>query len=217
MPDLSFTIESAEAVPFAAVPIVSFKLEVVNANPSEPVHSGMLRAQIQIDAPRRRYDADEQLRLRDLFGEPERWSTTLKSMLWTHVSVVVPQFEKTTVIDVSVPCTFDFNIAATKYFHGLSHGDVPLSFLFSGTVFHESGLERTLVVAPVPWDKEARFRLPVQTWHALMDHYYPNGAWLRLRLDTFERLSDFKRRHGIPTWEEAIERMLPANEPVGRP
>ena len=92
------------------------------------------------------------------------------------------------VIDVPVPCTFDFNVAATKYFHGLSDGDVPLSFLFSGTAFYESGLERTLLVAPVPWDKEATFRLPVRTWHALMDHYYPNGAWLRLRLDTFERL-----------------------------
>ena len=186
-------------------------------DPAEPVHSGMLRAQIQIDATRRRYDADEQARLRDLFGEPERWSTTLKSMLWTHVTVVVAAVRRRRRSS-TCPCRAR-SISTSRRrstFTACRTGDVPLSFLFSGTVFYEAGHERTLVVAPVPWDKEARFRLPVQTWHALMDHYYPNSAWLRLRRDTFERLSDFKRRHGIPTWEEAIERMLPADEPVGR-
>jgi hypothetical protein len=47
-----------------------------------------------------------------------------------------------------------------------------------------------------------------------MDHYYPNGAWLRLRLDTFERLAEFKRRYGIPTFEETLERLLPADVPA---
>jgi len=214
VPDLRFAIKSAEAVLFAAVPTITFKLEVTNGDPTERVHSGMLRAQIQIDASRRRYSADEQARLLDLFGEPERWSRTLRSMLWTHVTMTLPQFAGSVVIDVPVPCTFDFNVAATKYFHGLADGDVPLSFLFSGTAFYESGQERTLLVAPVPWDKEATFRLPARTWHELMDHYYPNGAWLRLRLDTFERLSEFKRRNGIPTWEEALERLLPLEVPA---
>lgn len=214
MPDLSFSVQNATVVPFAAVPIINFKLEVSNMNPAERVHSGMLRAQIQIDATRRRYDPGEQARLHDLFGEPERWSTTLRTMLWTHVTVALPQFDDRVSIDVPVPCTFDFNVAATKYFHGLSDGEVPLTFLFSGTAFYESGLERTLLVAPVPWDKEATFRLPVRTWQTLMDDYYPNGAWLRLRLDTFERLSEFKRRYGIPTWEETLERLLPADVPA---
>lgn len=212
MPDLAFRIEGAEAVPFAAVPTVSFRLEVTNANPSEPVHSALLRAQIQIETTRRRYTGEEQARLQDLFGEPERWSTTLRSMLWTHVTVALSQFQDRTVVDVPVACSFDFNVAATKYFYGLSQGDVPLSFLFSGTVFYESGEERSLLVAPVPWDREARFRLPVETWHALMNHYYPNGAWLRLRRDTFDRLAAFKRRNAIPTWEEAIERILALDE-----
>ncbi len=216
MPDLRFKIQSAEAVLFAAVPTITFKLEVTNGDPTERVHSGMLRAQIQIDASRRRYSADEQARLLDLFGEPERWSRTLRSMLWTHVTMTLPQFAESVVIDVPVPCTFDFNVAATKYFYGLADGDVPLSFLFSGTAFYESGQERTLLVAPVPWDKEAAFRLPARTWHELMDHYYPNGAWLRLRLDTFERLSEFKRRNGIPTWEEALERLMPLEVPAVR-
>ena len=58
-----------------------------------------------------------------------------------------------------VPCTFDFNVAATKYFHGLSEGDLPLNFLFSGTVFYAGGSER-LQVAPISWEKEAKFKLP---------------------------------------------------------
>lgn len=214
MPDLTFTVLGAEVVPYAAVPQLGFSLEIVNVEPNEPVHSGVVRAQIQIEATRRRYDAVEQEALSDLFGEPERWSTTLRAMLWTHVTIPLPQFAERTTIDVPVPCSFDFNIAATKYFHGLSAGDVPLSFLFSGTVFYESGRERTLLVAPVPWNKEARFRLPVGTWQALMEHYYPNGAWLRLRRDTFDRLAEFKRRYGIPTWEDAIDRLLPDGKPV---
>ncbi len=130
-------------------------------------------------------------------------------MLWTHVTTSCRSSPGATSSTLPVPCTFDFNVAATKYFYGLADGEVPLSFLFSGTAFYESAGAHAAGRARSPWDKEATFRLPVETWHALMEHYYPNGAWLRLRLDTFERLSEYKRRHGIPTWEEALERLLP--------
>ncbi|MBA3884920.1 MAG: hypothetical protein H0X67_04185 [Acidobacteria bacterium] len=216
MPELSFHIPSVAAVPFAAVPLLAFKLEVVNPDESAQVHSGILRCQIQIEATRRRYDADEQARLLDLFGEPERWNSTLKAMLWTHTTIALPQFVDRTVIDVPVPCSFDFNVAATKYFDGLMSGEVPLNFLFSGTVFYESVADRTLQIAPVSWDKEARCRVPVKVWRDLMDYYYPNGAWLRLRRDTFERLAAYKRLHGIPTWEETVDRILPEGRQVVR-
>jgi Family of unknown function (DUF6084) len=42
----------------------------------------------------------------------------------------------------------------------------------------------------------------------MMDIYYPNSAWLRLRRDAFERLYQYKRRRGIPTWEQALESLL---------
>jgi len=48
----------------------------------------------------------------------------------------------------------------------------------------------------------------------MMDSYYPNTVWLNLRRDAFERLSQYKMRHGIPTWEEALESMLPVEETV---
>jgi len=211
MPDLSFQIEKAEPQRFTVAPTLLFKLRITNATPDETVHSVALRCQIQLEVTRRQYTPDDQGHLKDLFGEAERWSQTLKTMLWTHASVVAPAFTDNTLVDVPVPCTFDFNVAATKYFYGLADGDVPLNFLFSGTVFYADG-EGNLQVAPIHWDKEARFRLPVKAWHEMMDIYYPNGAWLCLRRDVFERIYQYKVEHGIPTWEQALESLLPALE-----
>jgi len=215
MPELTFQIEKAEPQRFTVAPTLLFKLRINNAVADEAVHSVALRCQIQLEVARRQYGAEDQTRLRDLFGETERWGQTLKTMLWTHASVVAPAFRGTTIVDVPVPCTFDFNVAATKYFHGLEDGDVPLCFLFSGTVFYADH-GGVLQVAPIPWDKEARFRLPVKSWHEMMDIYYPNSAWLCLRRDVFERLYEYKVAHGIPTWEQALERMLPAFEEAGK-
>jgi hypothetical protein len=216
MPELVLTIEGAEVVQYAAAPLLAFKLRIAS-NPSDQIiHTVALRAQIQIEATRRKYDANEQARLADLFGEPDRWGQTLRSMLWTHASVVVPRFTGSTVAVISVPCTFDFNVAATKYFHGVTSGDLPLCFQFSGTVFYQ-GEDETLQVAPISWDKEAKFRLPVKVWKDLMHAYYPNSTWLALHKDAFEKLCQFKVREGIPTWEEALERALNALPETVRP
>ena len=211
MPDLNFQVESAEAVPYGATPLLSFKLRVANSGAEEAIHTVVLRAQIQIEVTRRHYSQEEQSRLLDLFGEPERWGQTLRNLLWTHAIVVVPPFNKETVVEMQVPCTFDFNVAATKYFHGLADGDLPLTFLFSGTVFYPEQ-NGQLQVAPISWEKEAKFKLPLKAWKDLIDHYYPNSAWLYLRRDVFDRLYQYKVRHGIPTWEQAIERVLAGTE-----
>lgn len=214
MPDLSFKVEDAEVVPFAIAPTLGLKLRITNVDPTEEIHTVALRCQIQIDVARRRYTAEEQAPLRDLFGEPERWSQTLRTLLWTHVSVVVPSFKGNTLVELPIHCTFDFNVAVTKYFDGLSGGEIPLELLFSGTVFYadpDDGLQ----VAPISWAQEAQFRLPVKLWRDMMDAYYPNTAWLNLRRDVFERLYQYKTQQGLPTWEQALERVLPAEETVG--
>jgi hypothetical protein len=211
MPDLTFQIEGAETVPYAAAPLLAFKLRIGNTPAGERIHTVVLRAQIQIEATRRRYSSEEQARLLDLFGDPNRWSQTLRTMLWTHAVVVVPGFADQTLIDVPVPCSFDFNVAATKYFHALEQGDLPLIFQFSGTVFYEDE-NGALQAAPISWDKEAKFKLPVSTWRGLIDSYYPNSAWLSVRKDVFDRLYQYKMRCGIPTWEQALERVLSAVE-----
>ena len=211
MPDLSFHVERAEVVPFAVAPQLAIKLRVMNADPEETIHTVALRCQIQIEVTRRRYTPKEQKGLRDLFGEPERWGQTLRTVLWTHTSAIVPAFAGSTEVDLPVPCTFDFNVAATKYFAGLAEGEVPLLLQFSGTVFYAQG-DGALQVMLIPWDKEVRFRMPLNTWKELMDTYYPNSAWLCLRRDVFEQLHRYKIERGIPTWEEAIESTLASAE-----
>ena len=214
MPDLSFQIEGASVIPFAVTPTLAFKLQIKNAAANEITHTIALRCQIQIEVARRRYTPEEQERMLDLFGTPDRWSQTLRSMLWTNLNMVVPAFPGTsTVAELHVPCTFDFNVAATKYFEGLTDGDIPLNIMFSGTVFYappDGGLQ----VAPVSWEQEARFKLPVKVWREMMDSYYPNSAWLNLRRDVFDRLYRYKMHHGIPTWEQALEEVLPMEETV---
>ena len=69
--------------------------------------------------------------------------------------------------------------------------------------------EGGLQVAPISWDKEARFRLPVKIWREMMETYYPNSAWLCLHKDVFDRLYQYKVTHGIPTWEEVLESIIP--------
>jgi hypothetical protein len=128
-------------------------------------------------------------------------------MLWTHTSAIVTPFIGNTVVDLPVPCSFDFNIAATKYFAGLENGEVPLCLQFSGTVFYANA-SGMLQVGQISWEKEARYRLPVQLWREMMDIYYPNTAWLCLQRDAFERLHDYKMRSGIPTWEQVLERII---------
>lgn len=213
MPDLSFKIEEATVIPFAVSPTLAFRLRIENAIPSERVHTIALRCQIQIDVTRRRYTAQEQYRMRDLFGEPERWSQTLRNLLWTHANIVVPSFQGSTTADLPVPCTFDFNVAATKYFEGLTDGEIPVHLMFSGTVFYADGND-ALQVVPISWEQEARFKLPVKVWRDMMDSYYPNSVWLSLRRDVFERLYQYKTQHGIPTWEQALEKVLPIEEMV---
>lgn len=207
MPDLNITVENAEAVPFAVAPTVAFKLRIENPASEEVIHSVILRCQIQIEVARRQYSAAEKERLRDLFGEAERWGQTLRNLLWVNTSVAVPQFSRSTTVDLDVPCTFDFSVATTKYFAGLTDGEIPVCLMFSGTVFYGSPMG-TLQVSPISWNKEAKFRLPVRVWKDMMDAYYPNTAWLCLRRDVFEQLQQFKVEHGIPTWEQTFERML---------
>jgi len=213
MPDLSFRVEEATVVPFAAAPTLALKLRIENADPGETIHTVALRCQIQIDVTRRRYTQEEQGRMRDLFGEPDRWSQTLRSLLWTHVNVVVPSFHGSTLAELPVPCTFDFNVAATKYFEGLTDGEIPLHVMFSGTVFYANS-DDVLQVVPISWEQETRFKLPVKVWRDMMDSYYPNSVWLSLRRDVFERLYQYKMQHGIPTWEQALEKVLPVEETV---
>jgi len=201
-PDLHFTIETAETLRFAASPHIVFKLRITNSVP-RTIHTVILRCQIQLDVSRRRYTAQEQKRLIDLFGEPSRWGETLRPLLWTNTSIVVPSFDSSIVVDLPIPCTFDFNVAATKYFAGIDTGEIPVSFFFNGTIFYERE-DNALQVAQISWEKEASHRMPIRIWREMMDAHYPNTTWLCLRRDAFERLYTYKVNRGITTFDEAL-------------
>jgi hypothetical protein len=207
MPDLSFEILSANPARDMLTPAISFDLRISNAFPEQTIHAVLLRCQIQIEVARRRYTPVEQEHLRELFDDPSRWSATLRPMTWANVSLNIPPFSGSTVQPLIVPCSFDLNVATAKYFRGIDGGDVPLTFLFSGSVFHDAG-EGRLQVAPISWNKEARFRLPLDTWKALIDLHYPNAVCLNLRRDIFDELYRFKTSLGLASFEETIQRML---------
>jgi hypothetical protein len=210
VPDLEFKLEGAEVADFAAVPSLVFKLRIENLE-GEPVRSVALNTQIRIAATGRHYEAAEQERLLELFGEPSRWKDTLRSLLWTHTVMQVPRFSGSTVVDMPVTCTYDLEVIATKYIYALEDGEVPLEFLFSGTVFYAEDGGR-LQTARISWEKEAEFQLPVRLWKEMMDQYFPNSAWIRLHRDAFDQLYDYKVRKGLPTWEAAVETLLRASE-----
>lgn len=207
MPELSFQIEGSEAIAHSAAPLLALQLRIFNQPPDQAIHTLTLRCQVQIEPAKRRYAAQEQEKLRDLFGEPERWGRTVRPMLWMNTSVSLPGFTGTTVVNVELPCTFDFNVAATKYFHALETGEIPLCVMFSGTVFY-SQPDGPLQIMQIPWDKEANYRLPIAVWKQMMDAHYPDAQWLSLQRDIFERLYAYKVKHGIPTWEMVVEGLL---------
>ena len=208
MPDLTYKVEGA--APLRSRPHRSwgFQLRVTDTDPKPSLIPAVtLRCQIRIEPARRRYEVAEQERLLDLFGVPSRWGQTLRRLLWTHASLIVPPFTGNTLVELPLPCTFDFNVAATKYFerarrtekfhsHSLQRHHLP------------RGRRRGPASFPIPWDKEAEFRLPVRIWREMMDHFYPNTAWLCLRRDVFDRIHEFKMQRGIPTWEQALEFLL---------
>jgi hypothetical protein len=203
--DLLFECVDAGPERFAAVPTLLFKLRITDTG-GRRVHAMALRCQFRIEPQRRPYTEQEAERLLDLFGELTRWGKTLKPLQFANVSVMVPSFNGTCEVDVHVPCTYDFEVSAAKYFHSLDDGEVPLLMLFSGTAFFKA--EAGFTIEQVPWHKEANHRLPVRVWRELMDLYFPNSAWIRLRKETLDALQRFKSQRAIPTWDETIETLI---------
>jgi len=207
MPELNFRITGVEAATRGLVPLMQFRLQINTADSAESIQGLLLNAQIQIQSPQRVYSPSEKERLVDLFGAPERWGQTLRNRLWTHANCTVGAFTGAAEAVITVPCTFDLNIAATKYFYGLDAGEVPLLFLFSGSALYLSA-EGKIQVERISWDKECAYRMPVKCWKELMEEHYPNCAWVYLKRDVFDRLYKYRRQNGIATWEQTLGALL---------
>ena len=205
MTELVFDCLGARAERYAAAPTLAFRLRLTETS-GQRVHAIALRCQLRVEPQRRRYSREEAERLLDLFGEPHRWGDTLRPLQFATVSQMVPGFVGSLEVDLPVPCSYDLEVAAARYFHALRDGEIPLLLLFSGTVFvHRPG---GFSVEQVPWHKEASYRMPVAVWRELMDLYFPNSAWIRVRRETFDALQGFKSRQALPTWDHAMEALL---------
>ncbi|MCX2749650.1 DUF6084 family protein [Arthrobacter sp. MI7-26] len=211
MTGLNFTVLDLQPEPYAAAPQLTARLRVTEST-GAVVHAIALRCQVRILPQRRGYAPEEEPGLLDLFGERGRWPTTLKSFLWLQCSTLVQGFTGAADVDLALPCTFDFDVAASKYLHALRDGEIPLEFLFSGTVFTK-GLTG-FGVEQVPWDLEASYRLPVAAWHQLMDLYFPNTGWIRLDREVLAALSQYKSARGLTSWDATVEALLSGNAAV---
>ncbi len=199
MVELGFSVLDAARVEHAAVPTLRFSLGV---SAEVPVRSVLLDVQVQIAARRRGYDASAHERLFELFGPVADWGTTLRTLLWTRTTLVVPGFSGETVVGLDVPCSYDLEVTASRYLDALTDGVVPLEFLFSGSVFYED--EGRLQTTRLSWNSEAAFDLPVATWKETMERYFRGTAWVRLSKESFDRLSAYKSRNALATWDDAL-------------
>jgi Family of unknown function (DUF6084) len=208
MTEVTFAVLDVAPEAYAATPILTARVGVAAVG-DDPIHAIALRCQVRIEPSRRRYSDAEAPGLLDLFGPRERWATTQRTFLWQHTSAMVPGFTGATQVDLPLPCTYDFEVAAAKYLHALRDGTVPLQFLFSGTVFVQG--KRGFAVEQVPWDREDRYDMPVSVWHDVMRQHYPNTGWLRLDQDTIDALATYRSARGLLSLDDAITSLLAAD------
>jgi len=204
LPDPTFEVLGAEPVAHAAAPTLKFTLRVTDAG---TLHAIALSAQINIDPARRRYDDATRERLVELFGAPERWGATTHSFNWARIDALVPSFTGATSFELEVPCTYDLEVAASKYFYSLRDGLVPLSFHFTGMVLYRDQGEQ-LRVTGVPWSCSAKWQMPVEAWKTTMASTYPGGGWIRLSTDTLDALQSHKAREGHHTFDATVAELL---------
>jgi Family of unknown function (DUF6084) len=205
MPELSFTVVDVVPERYAATPNLLARVRVEETT-GERVHALALRAQIRIEPQRRRYDDTEERALLDLFGDRSRFAETLRPFAWLHASTVAQGFTGSTEVDLPLPCTYDFEVSGTTYLHALRDGEIPLLFLFSGTVFTRG--TTGFSVTQVPWDREARYRLPVAVWRDQMETFFPGTEWIRMRRDTVEALAHYRHVRGLTSWDDAVTALL---------
>ena len=197
----------ARPVRHAANPMLSLDLQIEEPS-GRQVYMIALTVQLMLEPARRTYDAETRAKLLELFGAPERWAVTTRSLMWSRLDVLVPSFTAATTVAIPVACTYDLELAATKYLHSLPDGMAPLALHFNGTVYYrgdDGGLQMVLI----PWSTSIDFRLPVSVWRETIEHYYPNTAWLPLRTETLERLQAAKLGRGLATLDETIADLLP--------
>jgi hypothetical protein len=212
MTELRFTALDIVAEPFAVAPQLTTRLRIEETT-GTTIHAIALRCQVRIEPQRRPYAEADEGGLRGLFGERARWRETLRPFLWMHCSAMVQGFTGSTEVNLPMPCTFDFEVTGSKYLHALHDGAIPLSLLFSGTIFTRG--RSGFGVEQVGWDSEASYSLPVAVWRRMIELNYPGTGWLRLDRDVLSALARYQADHGLTSFDDAITSLL-ATAPTSR-
>lgn len=205
MSHYTFTVAELFAEPYAVAPQLTARLRIEEST-GQVVHAIALRCQVRIEPQRRGYTAEDETGLRALFGGRERWADTLKPFMWMQCNTTVQGFTDLTEVDLTLPCTYDFDVVGSRYLHAIGEGTIPLSFLFSGTVFTKGA--NGFGVEQVPWDCDTRFAMPVTVWQQMISLNYPHTGWIRLDRDLIDQVADYRARHGLTSWEETVQRLL---------
>lgn len=205
-PEPEFAVTGAAHLAYAATPTMVFSATVTDVTEHE-IQSVVLSVQVMIDPARRGYEPETRERLAELFGPPASWTPSTQALAWARVAAVVPGFVGSAAFAVEVPCTYDLEVAAAKYFYALADGEVPLSFHFYGTVFYR-GPDGGLQVVPVPWSCTSQFKMPIGAWRAMIAEHYPGGGWIRLQEETLSALHARRAARGLPSFDACIDELL---------
>ena len=106
-----------------------------------------------------------------------------------------------------VACSYDLEVNAASYLSALQDGEVPLEFLFSGSVFY-AGPGGMLQTARISWDREAEYRLPRGVVARGDGPPLPGRGLAAAGAPAFDRLRAYKAEHGLRTLEDAVERLM---------
>ncbi len=205
-PEVEFAVLGARPVKYAAAPMLALDLEVTETG-GRQVYMLALSVQLMIEPARRAYDEAAHERLVELFGAPERWAVTTRSLVWATLDVVVPAFTGRTTVTVPIACHYDLELAAAKYLHSLTDGEAPLALHFNGMVYYP-GEDGSLQIVLLPWSNSIGFRMPVRVWQETIAHYYPGTAWVGLRAETLRALQRAKLARGLATLDDTLSALL---------
>ena len=91
MPELTFACTAIEPDRFAAAPAVTLRMRA-SGPPGVRVHAAAIRCQVRIEPRRRGYTEAEGEAMADLFGDRERWGTTMQALQLAFLSHLLPGF-----------------------------------------------------------------------------------------------------------------------------
>jgi hypothetical protein len=206
VPAPELTVVGVAHVPFSATPTMRF--EALAREPDgRSIQSIGLTVQVMIDPARRGYDPETRGRLAELFGPPERWTPSTSGLAWARVAATVPGFTGETTFGLELPCTYDLEVAAAKYFYALADGFVPLSFHFNGNVFY-AGEDGRLQMTPISWSTSAQYQMPIAAWRAMIAEHYPGGGWIRVADDTLAALHERRAQRGLSSVDALLHELL---------